>query len=163
MIELSWTYFFQIINIIILYLLLRRFLFEPVRAFIERRRVHVEGMIDEANASFAEAQRQREEAERQLTEARKQAQAAVEQALAHGKEMAAEIIRRAKDDEAARLERARKEIEAAKRRAIQEMRAEVADLSVRIAGKIVERNLDRSAHVALIEEALQRMDDAHVN
>ena len=163
MIEFGWTYFFQIINIIVLYLLLRRYLFKPVTGFINKRREYTEGLINEANHSFTRAQKLQEESEAGLNEARREAQALVEQAVEHGKAMAAEIAERAKAEEAARMERAQKEIEEAKVRAIQEVRQEVASLSVKIAETILEQNLSREAHMHLIEDALDRMDDAHVN
>lgn len=163
MIEFGWTYFFQIVNIIVLYLLMRRYLFEPVTSFINRRREYTEGLIDEANDSFRRAKELQEESEARLNEARREAQALVEQAVEHGKTMAAEISERAKAEEAARLKRAQQEIEEAKVRAIQEVRQEVADLSVNIAEKILEQSLSREAHMQLIEDALDRMDDAHVN
>ena len=163
MIELGWTYFFQIINLLILYLLMKRYLFGPVTAFMEKRREYTEGLLNEANDSFAKAKALQVEAEHELNEARRQAQVSLEQAVEHGKTMAQELTERARQEEAARLERAQKEIEDAKVRAIQEVRQEVANLSVQIASKIVGQNLDGDAHMHLIEDALQRMDDAHVN
>jgi F-type H+-transporting ATPase subunit b len=73
-IEFGWTYFFQIVNIIVLYLLMRRYLFEPVTNFINKRREYTEGLIDEANESFAKAKQLQEEAEAGLNEARREAQ-----------------------------------------------------------------------------------------
>ncbi|NLJ85836.1 MAG: F0F1 ATP synthase subunit B [Firmicutes bacterium] len=163
MIELGWTYFFQIANILILYFLMRRYLFGPVTNFIEKRREYTEGLIEEANSSFAKAKELQAQAEAELTEARRQAQASVEQAVEHGKAMSEEITDRARREEAARLERAQREIEEAKVRAIHEVRQEVANLSVQIAERIVEQSLDVDAHMHLIEDALQRMDDGHVN
>ena len=163
MIEFGWTYFFQIVNIIVLYLLMRRYLFEPVTNFINKRREYTEGLIDEANESFTEAKQLQEEAEAGLNEARREAQNLVEQAVEHGKTMAADIAERAKAEEATRMERATREIEEAKARAIQEVRQEVASLSVKVAEKILEQNLNREAHMHLIDDALDRMDDAHVN
>ena len=163
MIELGWTYFFQIINILVLYVLMRRYLFKPVMNFVEKRREYTEGLINDANDSFARAKELQAESEAGLNEARRQAQASVEQAVEHGKTVAQEITERARQDEAARLERAQREIEEAKTRAIHEGGQEVANLSAQIAEKIVEQNLDGDAHMHLIEDALQRMDDAHVN
>ncbi|NLK07916.1 MAG: F0F1 ATP synthase subunit B [Firmicutes bacterium] len=163
MIELGWTYFFQIVNLLILYLLMKRYLFKPVMGFIEKRREHTEGLLKDADESFSRAKALQADAEQDLNEARRQAQAALEQAIEHGKTIAKELTDQARQEEKNRLERAQKEIEEAKVRAIDEMREEVANLSVQIAGKIVEQKLDEDAHMHLIDEALQRMDDAHVN
>lgn len=163
MIEIGWTYFFQIVNIIVLYLLMRRYLLEPVTNFINKRREYAEGLISEANDSYARSRQLQEESEARLNEARRQAQDVVEQAIEHGKTMAAGIAERARAEEAARIERAEREIEEAKVRAIQEVRQEVANLSIKVAEKILEKSLDREAHMHLIEDALNRMDDVHVN
>ena len=163
MIELSWTYFFQIVNILILYLVLRRYLYKPVNDFIARRREHTEGMLKEANESYARAKELQQQAEAQLNEARREAQALIEQAVETGKTMAAEIAERARTEEATRRERLEREMEAAKNRALQELRQEVASLSVKVAEKILEQNLSPKAHTQLIESALERMDDTYVN
>jgi F-type H+-transporting ATPase subunit b len=163
LIELSWTFFFQIVNILILYLVLRRYLYKPVNDFIARRREHTEGLLKEANESFARAKQLQEQAEAQLNEARREAQALIEQAVETGKTMAAEIAEQVRAEEAARRERLEQEIEEAKNLAIQELRQEVASLSVKVAEKILEQNLSPQAHMQLIESVLERMDDTYVN
>ncbi len=163
MIELTWTYFIQIINLLILYLVLRRYLYKPVNDFIARRREHTEGLLKEAQESFNRAKQLQEQAEAQLNEARREAQALIEQAVETKKAMAAEIAERARAEEAARRERLEQEMEEAKNRAIQELRQEIADLSVKVAEKILEQNLNPKAHVQLIESVLERMDDIYVN
>jgi len=162
-IELSWTYFFQIVNILILYLVLRHYLYKPVNDFIARRREYTEGLLNEAKESYARAKELQEQAEAQLNEARREAQALIEQAVDQGKKMAAEIIEEARSEEAVRRERFQREMEEAKNRAIQELRQEVARLSVKVAEKILEQNLTPQAHQQLIENVLERMDDLYVN
>ena len=55
MLRLDWNILFNIINLIILYLLMKRFLFKPVNAILEKRQ-------QAADAQFAEADRQKAEA-----------------------------------------------------------------------------------------------------
>jgi F-type H+-transporting ATPase subunit b len=87
----------------------------------------------------------------------------IEQAVETGKTMAAEIAEQVRAEEAARRERLEQEIEEAKNLAIQELRQEVASLSVKVAEKILEQNLSPQAHMQLIESVLERMDDTYVN
>jgi F-type H+-transporting ATPase subunit b len=54
-----------------------------------------------------------------------------------------------KAEEATRMERATREIEEAKNRAIQEVRQEVASLSVKVAEKILEQNLSPGRRICI--------------
>ena len=60
MLRLDWNILFNIINLIILYLLMKRFLFKPVNAILEKRQ-------QAADAQFAEADRQRRRRVRSIT------------------------------------------------------------------------------------------------
>ena len=155
--------FFQIVNILILYLVLRHYLYKPVNDFIARRREHTEGLLKEANESFARAKQLQEQAEAQLNEARREAQALIEQAVEPGKTMAAEIAEQVRSEGSGPAGAAPAGNRRSEEPGYSELRQEVASLSVKVAEKILEQNLSPQAHKQLIESVLERMDDTYVN
>jgi F-type H+-transporting ATPase subunit b len=62
------------------------------------------------------------------------------------------------DDRQRRLEETRKQIDAETRRALEQIRAEVVDLSLLAASKVTRKSLDDADHRRLIEEAVGELD-----
>jgi F-type H+-transporting ATPase subunit b len=61
------------------------------------------------------------------------------------------------------MEQTRRDIEAETRRAIQEIRAEVADLTVMATEKVTRKSLTDEDHKRLVEEALAELDFASLS
>ncbi len=55
LVEFSWTFVFQIINTIVIFLLLRHFLFKPTTDFMEKRTRDIEKDIEDAETMKQEA------------------------------------------------------------------------------------------------------------
>ena len=70
-----------------------------------------------------------------------------------------EIIRDANSQAARILERAEEEIELEKKRAINEVKDEVSDLAIGIAGAVIERDIKKSDHDALIEDFINKLGE----
>jgi F-type H+-transporting ATPase subunit b len=142
MFNIDFTFLWTLVNLLILFLFLKKFLFGRIGAFLEKR---AEGISAEREA----AAKDRDEA--------KQLRLQFEEKLAKADDEAAAILRKARDDaEAAReaiLAEAKSEAEAvianARARTVAEQqaallvfRAEAAALIVQASGKLLKRNLD---------------------
>ena len=138
--------------------LLARLAFPRISQALERRQRMIEESIDTAQRTREEAERILAEYRQRLTEARAQAdeivQRARQAAQAHereAKEQGHEIVA-----EAAR--KAQREIEAATRRALDDIRREVADLTIIATEKVTRKALDEADQRRLVEEALAELD-----
>jgi F-type H+-transporting ATPase subunit b len=110
----------------------------------ERQRRESEELLDEYRARLAEA---REQADDIMARARKAAETAEAEATAVGKEKREELIAAAKRD-----------IEAETRRALEQIRKEVADLTVQATEKVTRKALTTEDQRRLVEEALSEVD-----
>jgi F-type H+-transporting ATPase subunit b len=139
-------------------LLLARLAFPRISEALERRQKTIEESIDsaertrlEADALLAEYRERLQEARGQAEEivqrARQAAEAHERESREHGRALAADAAKRAERD-----------IEAATRRALQEIRQEVADLTVMATEKVTRKALDASDQRRLVEEALGELD-----
>ena len=142
----------------ITFYVLRRFAFGPIQKTIDDRRERIQKAIEEAD-------RAREEA-RALLEQHRQliAQAKTEsgEILAETRKVADAQMARAKGEAETerqrRLEDTRKQIDAETARAIDQIRAEVADLTVEATQRVVGKVLDRDDQRRLIDEAIDGLD-----
>jgi F-type H+-transporting ATPase subunit b len=132
--------------------------FPRISEALDRRQRAIEDSIDAAERTRREADELLSDYRERLAEARHQAEEIVQRAR-----KAAEIHERdATEDAKARreqlMEQTRREIEAETRRAIDEIRREVADLTVTATEKVTRKVLDEEDQRRLIDEALSELD-----
>jgi F-type H+-transporting ATPase subunit b len=134
--------------------------FPRIAEALDKRQRMIEDSIDTAEKTKAEADALLREYRERLSDARGQADEIVARARrtaeAHEAEMQAEA--RAKREEM--MEQTRRDIEAETRRAIQQIRAEVADLTVLATEKVTRKSLDSADQKRLVDEALAELDFA---
>jgi F-type H+-transporting ATPase subunit b len=149
-----WTLLLFALSMILLW----KLAFPRITEALDRRQRAIEESIDHAERIQREADRLLEEYRERLTEAREQAQEIIERARkagqAHERESEDEAIKRRE----ALMERTRREIEAETRRAIQEIRREVADLTVLATERVTRKVLTEEDQRRLVEETLAELD-----
>lgn len=155
-----WTLIFTWGNLLILLLLMKKFLFKPVRKMMLDRENEVKAMYDDAENSKSDAAKLKAEYENKLSVARDDAEEIIKTATRNAALKSEEIIAEAHSSAAGIIERADKQIEAEKRNAENELKDEVAGLAVSIASKVIEKELDEEKHKELINSFIDKMGDA---
>ena len=138
--------------------LLNKLAFPRIAAALDRRRVAIEESIESAQRAKQEADELLEEYRARLREAREQAEDIVARARKAAENVADETKVQAAKQREALLANARRDIEHETRRALEELRKEVADLTVMATEKITRKSLNDDDHRRLIEEALSEVD-----
>jgi F-type H+-transporting ATPase subunit b len=149
-----WT----LIAFAITFFVLRKYAFGPIQKTIDERRDRIRRAVEEADAARAEA--------RQLLEQHKaligQAKSESGEILAEARKVAEAQLARAREETEAdrqrRLEDTRKQIEAETARALEQIRIEVADLTLAATSRVVGRVLTDEDHRRLIDEAIRDLD-----
>src|SRR5262245_11862977 len=140
--------------------LLGKLAFPRIAEALDRRQKAIEESIDAAEHTRAEAEQILAEYRERLAEARGQADEIVARARKAGEAAENEIIADASTKREEMMEQTRRDIEAETRRAIQEIRAEVADLTVLATEKVARKALTDADQKKLVEEALSELDFA---
>jgi F-type H+-transporting ATPase subunit b len=140
--------------------LLRKLAFPRIQEALEKRSRAIAESIDAAERTRREADQILNEYRERLREAREQADEIVARARKSADRTQDEARIHAKETREHMLEDARRDIEQETRRAIGEIRREVADLTVLATEKVTRKTLDARDHQRLIEEALQEFDFA---
>ena len=129
-----------------------RFAFPPLNAMLAGRTDKIQGELERAEQVRREAQSELAAYQKQLAGAREEANRIIEDARKAGDQLRREIQERATREAADTVARAQDEIHAERDRAFQELRGQVGDLAVEIAGRVVGESLDKRRHAKLIDE-----------
>jgi F-type H+-transporting ATPase subunit b len=138
--------------------LLRKLAYPRIQSALEKRARAVAESIDAAERTRQEADRILQEYRERLREAREQADEIVSRARKAADKTQDEARIHAKETREEMLEDARRDIEQETRRAIGQIRREVADLTVIATEKVARKTLNDDDHRRLIDEALQEFD-----
>jgi F-type H+-transporting ATPase subunit b len=138
--------------------LLAKLAFPRITEALDRRQKSIEDSIDAADRTRAEADELLAEYRERLKEARGQADEIVDRArkAAETHEHDAEVDAKARREQM--MEQTRRDIESETRRAIQEIRSEVADLTVMATEKVTRKTLTDEDQRRLVDDALSELD-----
>lgn len=152
-----WTMIFTWINLVILFLLLKKFLFKPVNKVIDERAEEIENTYKTAETALSDAENTRREYTERLSLAKSEAEGIIQSAVQTARERSDSIIGEAQDEARQLTERAQRQIERDKKQAVDEARGEIAEMAVDVAEKLIGKRLDESADEKLIESIIDRM------
>src|SRR3954469_13898374 len=137
---------------------LNRYAFPRIAEALDKRRTAIEDSIETAARTKREADELLEEYRARLKEAREQAEDIVVRARKAAETLQDESKAAAVQQREELLQSTRRDIEAETRRALDEIRKEVATLTVVATEKVTRKALDDDDHKRLIEEALEEVD-----
>ena len=154
-------YMYPVIASVVVFLLvfgiLATVVWPKILGGLEDRQQKIQGDIEQAEQSRAEAEKAKADFEAQLAEARKQAAETVAQAKADAQRVADEL-RAANDAELTQLRtKAMADIESAKSAAVAEIHAEAGALATAVASKILGREITVADQQQLVQESLAEM------
>jgi F-type H+-transporting ATPase subunit b len=151
-----WT---LVVFLISMYIL-SKVAFPRIQAALDKRQRAIEDAIDTAERTRTEADKLLAEYRERLHEARSQADDIVARARKTAENNEAESVAEAKRKREEMMAATRRDIQQETRRAIQEIRNEVADLTVLATEKVTRKTLTDADQKRLVEEALSELDFA---
>jgi F-type H+-transporting ATPase subunit b len=142
MLNFSVTFFITLVNLAILFLIMRVILFKPVRKFMASRQAAVKNDIEIAAQQRNEAEKFKSQYEAQLAKAREEGDAIIKDARAAADKNAELIIGQANDEAKAIEERAQQEMEQEKRAMRSQFQAQAVALVLAVCAKLLKRELN---------------------
>lgn len=156
---LNWTFFFNLANFALLVYLLKRLLFKPALAYLDRRREQIAARMEAARESEEKAAALVAEREQSLAKARGQAESTLEDARARAEEIIASAKDQAKSEGARIIAEARRQTEQEREEMKQDLRGAYADIAVLGASRVLNREVNPADHQRLLDELLAEIDD----
>lgn len=151
-------YIWTIVIFLVLAFLLMKFAWKPLLAMLEKREDNIRQSLLDAEKARDELINVKEDTEKLLSEARTESQAIVAAGKKNAERMKDEIIDKAQSKSDALLVEAKKQIEIEKDRAIADVKAEVVNLSMKVAEKLIRKNLTKEDNLKLINESLSSIN-----
>jgi F-type H+-transporting ATPase subunit b len=136
---------------VVLLLVMWKYALPPIRNMMKQREDRIREDLEKAEKARTDAESELADYRRQVANARDEAARIVQEARESADEVKRQIQADAEADAAATRSRAQEDIRVASERAQADLQSRVADLSIELAEKIVERNLDRDTQLALVE------------
>lgn len=156
-----WTCLFTLVNLFILYKFMKKLLFKPVQNMIDSRQKEIDDLYADAGRSKAEAEALKTQYEGQLSEANAERERILKAAHQHALQQQETMLREAQEQAARTLKRADEQIELEKKQARNELKNEVSDMAVQIAGAVLARDVKPAEHEALIDSFIDGLGDSH--
>ncbi|MGG4489546.1 F0F1 ATP synthase subunit B [Metabacillus idriensis] len=150
---------FQLVIFLILLALLRKYALGPVMGIMKQREEHIASEINASEAQHAEAKKLAEEQRELLKQARVEAQGLVESAKKLGEKQKEEIVLVARSEADRLKQSALKEIAQEKEQAVAALREQVASLSILIATKVIEKELNEKEQEKLIQDYIKEVGE----
>ena len=154
-----WTMIFAWINLLILYFILKKLLFKPVKAMIDSRQKEVDDMYSDAENAKIAASEMKSEYEEKLNRANEESEEIIRRATRKAMLREEEILKAADEEARRAIERAKEQAELEKKRALNEIKDEVSDIAIGIASAVIERDVSADEHRELIDEFIRNMGD----
>ncbi len=150
----TWTTFFIVLAI------LAKKAWGPMIKALENREAGIRDALAAADKARQEAAGMTARYEEEIQKSRQEAQAMMAEARSSADKLRAELEENAKQQAKALMQKAQDQIAADREQAMREVRAAVVDLSLQIAGKVLERNVSSDDNKKLAKHSLQQLGDA---
>ena len=153
-----WT----VINLLVAYVILRRFVFNPIIRLLNKRRETVMKEFEDAAKKTADAQALLAEANKRIDDSKNEASTIVSDARVQAEKQGRTIVNAAHTEAASIVDRATEDAKRMHNAMLDQMRDEVADLAIAIATKVVGSIIDDTHQKEISERILDETLKAEV-
>lgn len=154
-----FTALFTLANTVALFLVLKKFLFQPVMKMIADRQQEIDDMYTAAGMAKTEAQRMEQEYRLMLDAAVQTGERMVKEAVVRGTRREEEIIAQANAEADAIRAKAAADIAQEKKKALNDAKNEISELALTIAGKVVGRELNGEDQSHLVDRFIDELGE----
>lgn len=148
---------FAMINFLVLFLILKHFLFQSVTEFMKNRRDKIENDIYSAKKDKEDAFRLKEENQKLLINSAQEGKEIVGKYKEKAEKVYEEILNNANTEAKRIIKRAEVDIQREKEKAQQEVKEQVIDLSIVLSEKVLEKAIDEKEHRKIIEDFIAKV------
>ena len=156
---LNWTFVANLVNFALLLYLLKRFLFKPALAYLDRRRELIASRMESARQSEEHAEQLATQRKQELSIAREQAHRTLEDARTRAEETVNEAKGTARQEGERIIAEAQRQIEQEQEQMKEDLRRSYAEIAVLGASRVLDREINLSDHERLLNELLSEVDD----
>ena len=154
MLNLDWNIVWTIVNILVLFLLLKHFLFKPITEMMESRTAEIENNLKDAEDQKQKASELTAQYEEKLQGAHAEAAQIVSEARQRGQREYDAILKTAGQDAQKEQERARADMEREREEMLRGVQENVTELVLLTASKLSQKELYEESDRKLVDSFL---------
>jgi F-type H+-transporting ATPase subunit b len=147
-------------NTLIIFLFFKKFLFGRVNAILEERNAEIAKSYSDADVALRSAEEKERSYSEKLALAKEETVEIIKTATKKAQTRSDEIIAEAKGEAVSTLDKAKTDIERERRAAMSQIKDEISVLSVMIARKMVDKELDKKAQEEIIDSCINELGDS---
>lgn len=154
-----WQILISLANLLIMFLILKKFLFGPVKVIVAQRQSQVDKLYGDAETDRNAAKEMKQEYEARLATAREEADGLVRNAVVTAQRKGDAIVGEASLQASRMKQKAEEEIAMERKQMLMDVRSEISDIAVSIASKVVEREVQKADHETFVDEFIRNVGE----
>lgn len=154
-----WSILISLANLLIIFLLVKKFLFKPIDKILKERQTQVDEIYDEAAKAKAEAEESSRMYSEKLSHADAEAEKLLKAAVDKSNKLSDDIISDAHAQADSIMEKAKKDIALERKKTVNELKDSISGISFDIAEKLIEREITNKDQDELIDKFIKEMGD----
>ncbi|MGL4483808.1 MAG: F0F1 ATP synthase subunit B [Anaerovoracaceae bacterium] len=152
----NWTLAMQVVTIIVLFLVLKKFFFEKIYNFVQEREKEVQSSYEKADETNRTAEIKLKEYDEKIAKIEAEAREMVKESKIRADSQARTIVDNANEKATQILVKSQKEVEKQQSQAIEEMKSEIVKISISAAEKIIEEKIkEDNSYNQIVEKAIK--------
>lgn len=155
-----WLIIISLCNLVILFLIIKKFLYKPVKKMLAERQNQLDKTYSDAEEAKLNAENDRREWSERISEAQNEADSIIENAQIQAKRMGDKLTDDAKRRADGIVKNAEEQAKLEKKKAEDSVKKEIADVSVLIAEKMIGREINENDHRNVIDEAIDEIGES---
>ncbi len=153
-----WQILISLCNLVLLFLILKKFLYKPVRNILAQRQNAIDSQYADAESAKSDALALKDEWQVKMSSAESQAESIVKEAVESAGRRSAAIIGEGREKADRIIRQAEIDAELERQKAESEIKEQIADVSVALSEKMLGREINTEDHRSLIDSFLSDID-----
>lgn len=150
-----YTCVFALINMLILFFVLKKVLFKPVMNYMDKRKNEVADSLKTSENAKTEALELKEQYEEQMKTARADGQKIIDDMTARANKIYSDTVAKAEAESRQILARAQEDAAREHEKVLKDSKAEISGLAIAAASKVIDANLDTESNRKLVDKFLE--------
>ena len=154
-----WQILISIANLTILFLLIKKFLYKPVQKMLSQRQADLDKLYNDADTAKAKALESETRWKEKLDGADKEAEAIMQKATDSAKWRGEKLVEEATQKAEGILRQAEAEVALERKKASDDIKKEIVNVSAILAEKLLSREIDMEDHRQMIDSVIEKLGD----
>ena len=156
-----WQLVVSLANLALLFWIVKKFLYQPVKRMLEAREQSIQKDYDDAAVAREQALNDKQKYEEQLSDAKADADGIIQSAVNLAKMRENEILEKAKSDADVIVRQAKEDAQLEMTKAEESIKREIVDVSTVLTSKILEREINSDDHKQIIDSFIEEIGDGY--